>query len=588
MLGRNAVITAQQLQKPCIAPTIAFGSHQASSVAGRSTYKRLNHASLSHLSVGKVERLLTNSLVCAGNYRSNKSFEIQAVPPRSHPRPRTRLIPPNSLRQTRPLHSQTTAPSQGLGVFGGITRNDYLGLLDYYGNYSSDETPSLYAEWQNLPHLEETAPKQAQSHYKSNYILANPQHLAAKTRAMRAIKNKDAPLEDVFTCYRALPYPGVKYIFRRPRLLLLRRLMSVERKTQKSTLQFLSVLEDMKAAGFAIPRDVWNSAIHVTARTLSNTTITEVEKALDVWKEMEQAAGVAGSFVTFNILFDVAIRAGEFKLGEMILQEMKKRKLPVKRFTRISLIYYQGLRGDGDGVRRTYREFVDTGEIVNTMVLNCVIESLIRAGEPTAAEHVYEKMKRMHAKMVGRKLPQLSRKSSRELQATLQKISEQNMHDKDYLSNIQSQQTLAPDSRTYITLIQYHASQSGELNSIVRLVEEMQESGLPMRGRIFMELFRGFATHGGVRYTAWTPVRLDNVWTTFVQLEEQGMEDLYIAKWIVIWALRAFDRCEGSQKALEIWDQAKMRWKPVADWDEVVLRIVNELEAGKRLTYPNS
>ncbi|MCJ1333824.1 hypothetical protein MMC10_010530 [Thelotrema lepadinum] len=301
---------------------------------------------------------------------------------------------------------------------------------------------------------------------------------------------------------------------------------------------------------------------------------------------MEHDAGILGSSVTFNILFDAAIKAGEFKLAEMILHEMKERNLAITRFTRAGLIYYQGLRHDGNGVRRAYQEFVDAGEIVDTLVLNCVITSLVHAGEPVAAEHVYHRMKEMHQRLGGHEVPLLDYKASRDLGRALQRASAEHRHDKQYLSDLQKRQTLAPNYRTYTILISHHASpQGGALERIVRLIEEMQAYGLPVRGRIFMELFRGFAFHGGVRYTAWTTVRLSSVWTTFIKLDEEEMKDVYIAKWIVIWILRAFNRCAGPHTALQIWNEVQERWKPLVEGDAVVLRILNDLHR-KRLREP--
>ncbi|KAK5182169.1 hypothetical protein LTR16_010282, partial [Cryomyces antarcticus] len=161
--------------------------------------------------------------------------------------------------------------------------------------------------------------------------------------------------------------------------------------------RYLSIVDDMKEAGIPMTVAEWNTAVAFAGRWYERVTAAEVENALHIWKEMEHQAGVQGTNVTFNILFDIATKAGKYVLAEMIMKEMQKRNLKYNRYFRFGLIYYYGLRADGDGVRRAYKDFVEAGEIVDTAVMNCVMVSLIRAGEPTAAEEVFLRMKRLNA-----------------------------------------------------------------------------------------------------------------------------------------------------------------------------------------------
>ena len=586
MQARNAIKSSERLPSRLSVKT-AIASRNPPLHKASSSQRRHRLISPSQLSFEVAESVFFGALERAISCRRHNGRSKSNDPPRLFARPLSGAPSIRSSTQTRSFQNHAPSSAKELEVYEQPTRDEYIGLLDYYDSTPLVEAWGLHGRESSsdLPLLEEVHHK-----YASQPIAIRRkdklEYADQRGRAARAIRDKSTSIERLLEYYQALPHPGVKFLSRSSRRYFLRRLTIPEERRPTTTLRFLSVLDDMKAAGLGISRRLWNSAIHATTRTLTRPTTTEVHGALRMWKEMEQEAGILGSSVTFNILFDVAIKAGEFKLAEMILHEMTQRNLAITRFTRAGLIYYQGLRRDGNGVRRAYQEFVNAGEIVDTMVLNCVIASLVHAGEPVAAENVYHRMKEMHQRLGGHDVPLLDHRATRELGRALQSASKEHRHDKQYISHLQRQQSLAPDHRTFVILIQYHASpQGGELNRIVRLVEEMQAYGIPVRGRIFMELFRGFAFHGGVRYTAWTTVRLSSVWTTFIKLDEEEMKDVYIAKWIVIWILRAFNRCAGPQTALQIWNEVKERWKPVVEGDTVVLRIVSELNR-KRLREP--
>jgi hypothetical protein len=98
----------------------------------------------------------------------------------------------------------------------------------------------------------------------------------------------------------------------------------------------------------------------------------------------------------------------------------------------------------------------------------------------------------------------------------------------------------------------------------------MQDLGIPIHGRIFLKLFTGFAYHGGIRYTSWTASRLENVWKSFLYVLDQENE-VEITKWMVTWSVRAFERCAGRERMLEIWEELMRRWKaPQGEVDIVI------------------
>ena len=452
-------------------------------------------------------------------------------------------------------------------------------MLDYYQGASCRGTPpGPTLETDRLPNIEavETEDQAITGRDSPIRQSAGDEEQSMIDHAIRAISNVTTTHEELFNSYQALPFPGVSYLPRDSRKMLLRRLSVVERKIEVEALRYLSVVDDMKAAEIRLSRGEWNSAIHLAGRCFSKVTAAEVEYAIRTWKQMEEEAGIESNHVTYNILFDIATRAGKFALAEIILKEMHARSMKINRFSHVGLLYYHGLKGDGDGVRAAYRGLVEQGQIVDTVVLNCVIASLLRADELPAADQVYQRMKIMYAKRTGAKLPSNTFKGSRELGRILNRAAEHFEKDPLTRQKLQDEQSLAPDVHTYVIFLEYHVSHTGELQRIAGLLDEMQFLGLSIHGRLFLELFRGFFVHGGVRYTSWTQARLENVWSSFVHVLGRDLDNVYVSKWMAIWALRAFIRCCGKCRALEIWNELKSRWKPSESEMEIICGILEQ------------
>ena len=454
-----------------------------------------------------------------------------------------------------------------------LSRDDYLNILDFYRESYSTQASGL-AE------LPKATPMSSTLIRESDRISPPGVHTVTEnppSPAYQRIRDEDSPAlahllnvldgdecshEEAFEAYSALPFPGVSYISGETRRLLFRRLSVLQKKSRASKMRYLSVVDDMKSANLPMINGEWNSAIAFCGQCLTHITAVDVENALRMWTEMEQEANVKGGTVTFNILFDMAAKAEKFVLAEMILKEMEDRKINYNRYSRNSFIFYYGLKGDGDAVRRAYREYVEAGEIVDTVVLNTVITALIRAGEASAAELVYERMKRMHTKQTGQIVTLGNWREIRDLGRVLNRAARCFKKDPEKLRQMQEEQTIAPDTQTYLHFVEYHASQSGEIRRIAALLAEMQNLGLPMHGRIFTKLFKGFAYHGGVRYTSWTRSRLETVWTSMLEASDQGLDNVHVMKWMVVWAVRAFERCAGRRRTLEIWSELRRRWEP--------------------------
>ena len=472
-------------------------------------------------------------------------------------------------------HTSKMHNTHCLAISKDSNRDNYLAMLDYYREtYEADTTTDPVLRSPSVPEID--SPRAASSmgdasnEARRHKVLPTTVTTTALESAgddtaieslTQLVMDPDASNEQLYKSYQALPFPGVSYLTQDIRRTLLRRLSIIQNKAQNKILWYLSVVDDMKAADIPLTKGEWSSAIHLVGRSFSKVSSLEVELALRSWKEMEQEAGVSGNHATFNILFDIAAKAGKFALAEMILKEMEARKLKVNRYAHVGLIYYYGLRGDGNGVRKAYRDLVNDGQIVDTAVLNCVIASLQRAGEIPAADQVYERMKIMYTRRNGQKLPTNCWSEARELGRVLNHATTAFHRDPSRKQQLQDEQFLAPNIHTFVVLLTHHVSHTGELQRIAALLEDMQALGLPIRGRIFMELFRGFALHGQTHYSLWTLARLESVWHSFLEMIDKQTPDVMVEKWIVIWAIRAFARCSGEERTLEIWDELKSRWK---------------------------
>ena len=463
------------------------------------------------------------------------------------------------------------------------TKEELMALVDQYSGESFTdrlpllELPNLYQP-SDGPHLTISDREQDEWPPPQYAWPPNEDIQATLDDLDEALRDHSTAAEDVYILYRKLPAPRVPYLESKARHRLLRHLAVVERKDERSMLRYLSVVDDMKGAAIPLKVWEWTSALSFASRYVAKSTEVEVESALHMWREMEHVAGVKSNDATFNVLFDVACKAGKFVLAEMIYKEMQARGFEFTRFHHVSQIHYHGLKGDGDGARAAYKALVDAGEIVDTVVLNAMISALIRAHEATAAEHIYERMKKIHIETSGSALPPKDYKARREINRVLMKMAKIAKSQPAMRAVFQRKSILAPDLHTFRILVNHFAIQAGELDKAAKFLDEMAWFGIPVHGALFLALLKGFATHGGVRYTHWTEDRLENVWKALIQGIDNDANDFYMSKWIVIWGLRAFAKCVGKSRMVDVWEQIKGKWDPAEeDSDFVVNRVLRPL-----------
>ena len=446
-----------------------------------------------------------------------------------------------------------------------LTRDDYIGLVDLYYHRQRnrftpegpDYSPSLtflenydleVPEISSWPKADRTADQQKpmekvrkaeEDLYESPLKDIQKILLRNQRREIHTMQEfVDLLLDDrssnqaLFDAYKRFPPPGVSWLPKGVQRLFLHRMSTPAKKSVKTMVRYLSLIDDMQLAKLPVTVAEWSSAIYLAGRSFKQVTTAALDAAIVQWRNMEQDAGVRSTHVTFNILFDIAVRAGKFALAESFLKEMFSRGLRLNRLGRVSLIYYHGLRGDGDAVRRTYRDFVEAGEIVDTLVLNCVIAALLNAGESAAADQIFGRMKDLQSRLQTGKRPDGSETFymkypepstgmiGREMASnSLGRILQQAPHLQRLMpqhhTHLQDMMPLRPDHVTFRALVSYHANVTADLDRVIVLFKEMTEDyNLPLRPIFYSLLFKGFALHGksGSETGRWNFKQLETAW----------------------------------------------------------------------------
>jgi pentatricopeptide repeat protein len=416
-----------------------------------------------------------------------------------------------------------------------------LQLEDYGFETSEDSTLSINRDV-DLVRDQEGTPVSPLYHVEAEIKAKKLHEIEVLQRLVDLLLDDYSALKDIFEAYCALPQPGVLYLPGAVIRLFLQRMATPWRKSETAMLRYLSVLDDMQAVRLPITAWEWSSAIHLAGRSFGHVTNSDVAAAFRIWHQMEKDHGIKARAVTFNILFDIAVKADKFVLAEEILAEMHRRGFRLNRLGRVGIIYYYGKKGDGDAVRKAYRDFVEAGEIVDTLVLNCVMASLINAQEPTAAELLYERMKGMRenrrmadnedekkARLGRYPLPRPNRIGNEMASNSLGKVLLNASRLQTILPRhhqaLQDSMPLVPDQITFRTLMSYHVMTSGNIDRLTVLLDDMtQQFGLPMTHTTFRYLFMGFAMHGGSDNSTatWTGQRLRIAWAACVVCMRPG------------------------------------------------------------------
>ncbi|KAG9190527.1 hypothetical protein G6011_08615 [Alternaria panax] len=568
-------------------PFLAFlyprAEHHTSS--SRLSKQAVDHARPPGGTTARMDTIFVQALVRAGSCSQHAKHVhtlrgVGAAPPK-HQSTRTKSTWVKAEKNEFSIHPGRKSPLSKVQSF---AEKELKALIDYYG-MEIDTRPEAEA-----PDDGTLVWNVGDSH--EPWPLHDPADAVHIRKLDSLLKDEEAPHEDVYDAYRKLQSPGVVYLNTVTIRALLHHLAVVERPTPIAAQRFLSILDDMKTAHIHIIRSEWTSAIHLTGRAMGTVSEDDLQTTLRIWQDMEHRAGLKGGYVTFNVLFNIAVKAGKFTLAETFMKEMQARKLPMHRHYRVALLYYYGVMQNGNAVRKAYLDLVSAGDIVDTVVMNAVIASLMRAGEPSAAEHVFERMKRLHAlrttaapghrffnrnwrdrRLLGMRFRDEARRLKKEAKD-------------DELKQLQDFAPIGPDSRTYGILIRHHAAIAGNIDRVNELLQEMKWNGVPLDGTIFIVIFHGFNSFGGVRYTSWTASRLEKIWHQYLKSLNQDLERTWLSSLAVVAALRAFGRCTAPERILKAWEEIRTLWQPNEQELEAALMALRKLVPSQMETTP--
>ncbi|SMQ55951.1 unnamed protein product [Zymoseptoria tritici ST99CH_3D7] len=430
-----------------------------------------------------------------------------------------------------------------------ISPEEYNDLVDIYPGFNKNprsptkDPPSPPEDPPDLPNRQQhyplasslvLTPSQEQNSRPGKRLIRDPEspkHARKLSDFIRLVqKNKlgYVPLSDLWSAYEALPAPRPPYLTNHIIYRAFRHLAWVEHHDAEdgaAMRRFFALLNECVSENVRLNDMVWNTAISFSGRWMRRVTGDRVKAAVQTWMQME-GAGQQATNVTFNIIFDLAVRSGRYALADTIFEELKARKMPLNRYFRTSVIFYAGMKRDGDGVRKAFRELVNAGEIVDTAVMNCVIVSLLRAGEAPAAETVFARMIRLHEEKFGT-APPTDWREMKELGGLLNETGEklrreESRHEASFFGGkfsmgkkreeLQKAAPIAPNANTYRIMIKYHAHTSGDLPRIHTLLAEMKEKDFNVHGSVYVHILRGFAAHGGFAFSAWSRMSLENLW----------------------------------------------------------------------------
>jgi pentatricopeptide repeat protein len=452
-----------------------------------------------------------------------------------------------------------------------ITKAELRSIVEVYDGEAqlwSGSSGDLNVDHPDVSIMDDDEVSQDRVEMSRSLIPTSGKHKDTILQIEALLKQEDSSHDDIFRLYQTLPYPRVACMKNRTVRNLLHYLAVVEHKDEASMLRYLSVIDDMKVANIPIGITEWTSAIAFAGQCSTKITTAEVQSALFIWKEMERKADIQGNYVTFNVLFDIAMKAGKFALAEALMKEMNTRKIPFSRYFKTSYIYFCGLRKDGSGIRAAYRDLVESDHVVDTVVINTVIKALMLADEPVAAEHVFYRMKALHAEKV---TPRLYAKTWRDWHQLGRYMSDAHFNKDahpEVLQRLHELSPVAPNLYTYCILLGYHTKRSGNIDRVIELLEEMQDTGLEINRTVFRHLFQGFSIFGGVPYSMWTYPRLERIWKSLNDALESGTNGIGFDKQLAYFCVLAFARCASHDRSLTIWSEIKTRWKPSLE-DEI-------------------
>ncbi|KAL2206022.1 hypothetical protein CC79DRAFT_1274950 [Sarocladium strictum] len=464
------------------------------------------------------------------------------------------------------------------------------GDVDEYLRYHSDPYRRGYAQPDETDLRISEKKSDWQSPSGDELIELRDDHQAILTKLCAEIRSRHrrphkGSLKTVYKIYNELPEPRMLYIPHQWRSLLMKVMGTPQKRDMDAMLRYFALLADIKSAGLTVRLTQWNYALAFVQQSKNWVTSQDNESALQLWREMEHQAGVRGNGVTFNILFDVASKAGNFVLADMIHKEMETRGIQPNRYNHVSLIHFFGLKQDADGMLAAYKEMVDAGELVDIVVLNCLISGFLRCGDEGAADQLYERMKEGLGTENG--LPGRDYNTGKVMTQVLMMFAKVGRKHPALKESFQKSVPWTPDLQTYKLLIEHYAVRLGDLAKVTQYLDEMKLLDIPIHATIFLALIKGFFHWGGTPGTAWSKQRLDGVLSALYEARDQKVQDFRIRRWLVLWGMRAMKKCSGDNDEVErTFHDMSLRWDIPLDGQQFMEAVLEKILSDEDMNSP--
>ncbi|KAJ5699191.1 hypothetical protein N7493_012099 [Penicillium malachiteum] len=336
-----------------------------------------------------------------------------------------------------------------------------------------------------------------------------------------SIRGSRGGTQYLFNLYRNIPAPGVAYLSKTTREKLLAIFATSPNRRWVDSRRYLALVDDMIKCNLPMSLHLWTSAIYMAGRSHhGRLSRRRMVRAIGMWQKMEHQAGIRADDVVFNILFDIAIKANHYTVADRLEEEMQTRGIEFSRSGLVSKIYSCGMRRDLKGIRDNFEKFTQQGQLVDTVVLNCLMAAFLRAGDMDTAEQLYGRMIKAQIQQnesakpsreppsednKARLSPEFThyRSKNRELGRLLTISSRLQKSLPDCHKVLQHSLPMTPDSRTFYIWLQ-HCTHSGDLDMFMNVLRDMERTfEVPPRHIIYMLLFQGFGLHGGRKKRRW-------------------------------------------------------------------------------------
>ncbi|BFZ54331.1 hypothetical protein PYCC9005_001365 [Savitreella phatthalungensis] len=399
----------------------------------------------------------------------------------------------------------------------------------------------------------------------------------------------DMDADEVWERWQLLPGDRVRVVSREAltQILIAVRNQAGSPVTQRVALRYLSVFEAMLEHEDIVPTiGEFNRAIICAGRGLRRAPAADFDRALAFADRLERTHGPL-ELVTYNILLDIALRTRGAGFRQhavkQVLERMRQNNVAFDKYTYTALMRWAGEKGKKRTVKALYSRFASEG-VVDTVVANCLLVSLLRAGDVKGAERVYK------ALMAGTPII-----ATRLLNSFIEDE-----------SHVAYTTDLRPDAASFNPLLRYYC-RIGNHTRVRELLVDMEAHGVNEDNATFVSLMSAFGEHGRsaamnevfttrrqvlasvsgevspVRSSHWTLDRLERVFEGML-----ARQDIVFNRQLVRAALTAFSRCaDSSERVTEAWEQMDEVWRvrEGGTLDSRSLSLMQELAYRQRISH---